>query len=288
MPKPAKLAAKSAKAAKPAKTDAKAAPKAKPAKKAAPKGDAKPAPKPKAVKKAPKPKKVDEDIEEEDTEMALAGKKRKPAKEAEPEESAAAKPAGTPVKKARVDIETACRAFVSGISVKTTRDQFTEHFNKCEGFVNAYLFELHGKPTGRGLVNFTSSENMQAAVAKMNGTELNGAELAVVHCKPAESKINEARNKLDPRKSFFVKGIPVEKSEEEVNAYFSTCEGFKATKMMLDFEKNFKGSAIVEFETEENMEAAKTKLQGTPFSGAELTFEAAKETVKHKKGARKH
>ncbi len=80
--------------------------------------------------------------------------------------------------------------YVAGFPYKTTKDELTRVFSACGTVLNAKIImdRETGRPTGFGFVEMSTPEEVKAAVAKLNGTELGGRKLFVVEARPQKER----------------------------------------------------------------------------------------------------
>jgi cold-inducible RNA-binding protein len=94
------------------------------------------------------------------------------------------------IKKLKAGFETECRMniYVGNMSFDTTEDSLRQAF---EAFgevtkVNIIADKYSGKPRGFGFVEMSSDDEARAAIAGLNGQDVDGRELNVNEAKPRE------------------------------------------------------------------------------------------------------
>ncbi len=82
------------------------------------------------------------------------------------------------------------KVFVGSVSFKTTNDGLAAHFGSVGSVTSANIImdKMTGKSKGFGFVEFASDAEAQAAVEKLNGSELDGRQIFVDIARPSEKK----------------------------------------------------------------------------------------------------
>ena len=78
------------------------------------------------------------------------------------------------------------KLFIGGIDYATTDSQLEEHFSKIGKVLSAKVIvdRNTGQGKGFGFVEMSTEEEAKEAMAKLNGSELNGRAIAVKEAKP--------------------------------------------------------------------------------------------------------
>ena len=72
-----------------------------------------------------------------------------------------------------------CQLFVGNLSFDTTWRELKDHFRQCGDVERADVRFSDGKSRGFGTVRFYKKEDADAAIARLNGVELQGRALEV-------------------------------------------------------------------------------------------------------------
>ncbi|MEK7519743.1 MAG: RNA-binding protein [Patescibacteria group bacterium] len=82
------------------------------------------------------------------------------------------------------------RLFVGGISWGTTQDVLKDTFSQAGTVVSATIItdKISGRSKGFGFVEMSTDEEADAAVAMLNGKEIDGRAIVVNEARPMESR----------------------------------------------------------------------------------------------------
>lgn len=86
------------------------------------------------------------------------------------------------------------KVFVGSISFKTSNEALSAHFSQVGTVTSATILtdKMTGRSRGYGFVEFSTAEEAQAAVDKLNGVELDGRALFVQIARPKEEGFKRA------------------------------------------------------------------------------------------------
>ncbi len=82
------------------------------------------------------------------------------------------------------------KVFVGSLPFKTTDEELAAHFASVGTVTSAKVIvdKMDGKSKGFGFVEFSSDAEAQAAVDKLNGSNLDGRDIFVDIARPSEKK----------------------------------------------------------------------------------------------------
>ncbi|MGD9688697.1 MAG: RNA recognition motif domain-containing protein [Phycisphaerales bacterium] len=82
------------------------------------------------------------------------------------------------------------KLYVGNLSFKTTEDQLRQIFSEFGEVASASLVMDRdtGRPRGFGFVEFANAEHAQAAIAGLNGKNIDGRDLTVNEARPREDR----------------------------------------------------------------------------------------------------
>lgn len=84
------------------------------------------------------------------------------------------------------------KLYVGNLSYDTTEEQLSELFQKEGEVVSATLItdKFSGRSRGFGFVEMSNDDQANAAIEKLNGTEIGGRKLVVNEARPMEKREN--------------------------------------------------------------------------------------------------
>lgn len=150
--------------------------------------------------------------------------------------------------------------FVSNLHTTTNEKRLKKFFPNAENI--EIVVDRRGKSRCYGYVQFALEESVMVALAR-DRELLDGRPIFISNCKPNREErkagfkyaLGAESNKL------FVKGLPHEKSEEEIESIFKPF-GAKTVRLVRRRDGKSKGLAYVEFEDEESARKAIEKTDG--------------------------
>ena len=82
------------------------------------------------------------------------------------------------------------RLFVGNLSYSTTEETLKKHFEQCGTVESAEPISdrMTGRPKGFGFVEMATEEEAQKAIETLNGSTLDGREIAVNEARPREER----------------------------------------------------------------------------------------------------
>jgi len=167
-----------------------------------------------------------------------------------------------------------CKVFVHGVKQETSQEDIKAEFDKFGKVVDSFN---PGK--GFAFVTFHTAEEATAAAEALNGKEVCGSTVSVNVSKPKEkSKANEKeggkakKNKKEKKEGIrvFVNNVSEGTSQDDLKAAFA------AHGTVTDAYNPGKGFAFVNFDTEEEANAAIEALSGKEVCGKEVECNIAK------------
>ena len=82
------------------------------------------------------------------------------------------------------------RLYVGGLPFEATEDQVKSHFGTCGSVVNVKVISdrYTGRSRGFGFVEMSSDDEAQAAIQKLNGSEMGSRRITVSEARPMEDR----------------------------------------------------------------------------------------------------
>lgn len=194
--------------------------------------------------------------------------------------------------------------YVKNLSYDTTEDKIKEHFSKI-GPVRAVTIQKaktgkrKGKSMGYGFVEFNTERLVHDAIAKLQGTMLDGHALqlsesstgAITSIVKTEPEIAPQNNDISslivesiepataesgPRK-LMIRNVPFQATQQELKQLFSTFAGLENIRMPKKMDGTPRGFAFAEFVSEQEALKAMNALKHTHLYGRHLVIEWAKQ-----------
>lgn len=183
--------------------------------------------------------------------------------------------------------------FVRNLSFNTTSDRLTETFKPLAGFLSARVnTKLDPKKPGQvlsmgfGFLEFQSKTQSQAALAAMDGYNLDGHKLSIKashkgsDAAEERKKSDRAKKLAGKRTKIIIKNLPFEASKKDVRALFGTYGQLRSVRMPKKFDNSTRGFAFADFVTAREAENALEALRDTHLLGRRLVLEfAAGDTI---------
>jgi len=168
------------------------------------------------------------------------------------------------------DLPLGANIFVKNLDHNVTSKDLHNHFNQVGGVVCAKVAtNTEGISLGYGYVQFEKKEDADAALESLNGSKLKETEIQLFTFVPKDKRAGTAA-----KKNIYVKHLPLNKSEEELNniidSLFSPF-GEIETKLVKKHPKDNKYSAFICYKEEEAAHQAVEALASNPptLEGAE-------------------
>ncbi|KAL9001040.1 MAG: hypothetical protein Q9169_000524 [Polycauliona sp. 2 TL-2023] len=180
--------------------------------------------------------------------------------------------------------------FVRNLNFSTTSDRMREVFQSLDGFLSA---RVKTKPDpknanqtlsmGFGFLEFATKQQAQAALAAMDGHNLDDHELLIrashKGADAAEERRREDRAKKLAGKNtkVIIKNLPFEASKKDVRSLFGAYGQLRSVRMPRKFDSSTRGFAFAEFVTVREAENAIDALKDTHLLGRRLVLDFAAE-----------
>ncbi|KAL8972942.1 MAG: hypothetical protein Q9197_002554 [Variospora fuerteventurae] len=180
--------------------------------------------------------------------------------------------------------------FVRNLNFSTTSERLREVFKPLDGLISARVKtkadpKAPGKllSMGFGFLEFRTKQQAQAALAAMNGHDLDGHELLVRASHKGIDAAEERRRedtakKLAGRKTkIIIKNLPFEATKKDVRSLFSSYGQLRSVRVPKKFDSSTRGFAFAEFVTAMEAENAMDALKDTHLLGRRLVLDFAAE-----------
>ncbi|KAF2093404.1 multiple RNA-binding domain-containing protein 1 [Rhizodiscina lignyota] len=183
--------------------------------------------------------------------------------------------------------------FVRNLNFSTTSERLAEIFKPLEGFMSARVKTKTNpkKPEetlsmGFGFLEFRSKANAQAALAAMDGHNLDGHQLVIKASQKSLDAAEERRRtdrakKLAAQKSkIIIKNLPFEASKKDVRELLRQYGQLRSVRVPKKFDNSARGYAFAEFVSPSEAANAMAALGSTHLLGRKLVMEFAAEEAK--------
>jgi multiple RNA-binding domain-containing protein 1 len=187
-------------------------------------------------------------------------------------------------------ISSSCTLFVRNLNFATTTSGLVDAFKPLSGFLSAKVkTKVDPKrprellSMGFGFVEFSSSQNARAALASMNGHQLDNHELLIQISRKSTDEAEEQRHKDNSKKAeahktkLIIKNLPFEATKKDVRALLSAYGQLRSVKVPQKFDRSTRGFAFADFVTSKEAESAMQALRDTHLLGRRLVLEFAEE-----------
>ncbi|KAL8762960.1 MAG: hypothetical protein Q9184_001110 [Pyrenodesmia sp. 2 TL-2023] len=180
--------------------------------------------------------------------------------------------------------------FVRNLNFSTTSERLREVFKPLDGLISA---RVKTKPDpkhagkllsmGFGFLEFRSKEQAQAALAAMDGHNLDGHELLIRASHKGVDAAEDRRRedtarKISGRKTkIVIKNLPFEASKKDVRSLFGSYGQLRSVRVPKKFDSSTRGFAFAEFVTAREAENAMDALKDTHLLGRRLVLDFAAE-----------
>ncbi|KAL8658043.1 MAG: hypothetical protein Q9226_001332 [Calogaya cf. arnoldii] len=180
--------------------------------------------------------------------------------------------------------------FVRNLNFSTTSERLREVFQPLDGFLSARVKTKpdpknigHVLSMGFGFLEFKTKEQAQAALAAMDGHNLDNHELLIRASHKGADAAEERRRddtakKLAGRRTkVIIKNLPFEASKKDVRSLFGAYGQLRSVRMPRKFDSSTRGFAFAEFVTAREAENAIDALKDTHLLGRRLVLDFAAE-----------
>ncbi len=180
--------------------------------------------------------------------------------------------------------------FVRNLNFSTTSERLREVFKPLDGLVSA---RVKTKPDpkhagkllsmGFGFLEFKTKEQAQAALAAMDGHDLDGHELLIRASHRSVDAAEDRRRedtakKIAGRKTkIIIKNLPFEASKRDVRSLFGSYGQLRSVRVPKKFDSSTRGFAFAEFVAAREAENAMDALKDTHLLGRRLVLDFAAE-----------
>lgn len=178
--------------------------------------------------------------------------------------------------------------FVKDLSFATTQERFYDTFKPLDGIISARIKTKSDpkKPgellsMGFGFLEFRTNDQASAALAAMQGYELDGHHLLIKASHKGNDAAQERRNadlqrkKKNRRSKIIIKNLPFEASKKDIRDLFKSYGQLRAVRVPKKFDNSRKGYAFAEFTTAREAESAIDALRNTHLLGRRLVLDFA-------------
>ncbi|KAH0559889.1 hypothetical protein GP486_003592 [Trichoglossum hirsutum] len=178
--------------------------------------------------------------------------------------------------------------FVRNLNFTTTTERLTEAFRPLDGLLSA---KVKTKPDpkkpgqvlsmGFGFLEFRTKEQAQAAMAAMDGYNLDGHRLLIkashklVDAAEERRRADRAKKLAGRRTKIIIKNLPFEATKKDVRSLFSAYGQLRSVRVPKKFDSSARGFAFADFVTAREAENAMEALGDTHLLGRKLVLEFA-------------
>lgn len=180
--------------------------------------------------------------------------------------------------------------FVRNLNFTTTSDVLSATFKPLDGFLSARVKNKTDpkKPgqvlsMGFGFIEFRSKSQAEAALAAMDGYNLEGHKLLIRASHKATDAAEERRKEDKAKKlagkgtKLVVKNLPFETTKKDIRSLFGSYGQLRSVRMPKKFDKAARGFAFADFTTPKEAESAMDALRDTHLLGRRLVIDFAAE-----------
>lgn len=186
------------------------------------------------------------------------------------------------------DIQDSTTLFVRNLNFSTTTERLKEMFKPLDGFLSARVkTKTDPKRPGQvlsmgfGFLEFRSKSQARAALAAMDGYNLDGHALSIKASHKGLDAAEERRKEDRARKAagrntrIIIKNLPFEASKKDVRALFGAYGQLRTVRVPKKFDSSTRGFAFADFTTSREAENAMDALRNTHLLGRRLVLEYA-------------
>ena len=180
--------------------------------------------------------------------------------------------------------------FVKNLNFSTTTGKLREAFMPLDGFMSA---RVKTKPApkntgetlsmGFGFVEFRSRAQADAAMAVMDGYNLDGHSLLIrtshrgADASEERRKTDNAKKLASRRTKIIIKNLPFEATKKDVRSLFGVYGKLRSVRVPKKFDNSTRGFAFADFVTAREAENAMDALSNTHLLGRRLVLSFAAE-----------
>ena len=178
--------------------------------------------------------------------------------------------------------------FVRNLSFDTSNERFNRAFKSLDGFLSARVkTKTDPKRAGQtlsmgfGFVEFRTKVQAQAALATMDGVNLDGHNLQIkgshkgLDAAAERRKDDHARKASSRSTKIIIKNLPFEATKKDVRSLFGAYGQLRSVRVPKKFDKGTRGFAFADFTTTREAENAIESLRNTHLLGRRLVLEFA-------------
>ena len=178
--------------------------------------------------------------------------------------------------------------FVRNLNFATNTPRLSEVFKPLTGFLSARIKTRTetSRPgqvlsMGFGFIEFHNKQQALAAVATMNGHNLDGHQILVQLSNktldPAEERrgSDKQKNSDQEKTKIVVKNLPFEASKKDIKSLLGAYGKLRSVRMPRKFDNSARGFAFAEFATAKEAKNAMTALSSTHLLGRRLVLDFA-------------
>ncbi|KAB2576209.1 Multiple RNA-binding domain-containing protein 1 [Lasiodiplodia theobromae] len=180
--------------------------------------------------------------------------------------------------------------YVRNLNFSTTTQRLAEVFRPLDGFVSARVkTKTDPKKPGQilsmgfGFLEFRTKEQAQAALAAMDGYNLDGYKLSIKASNKGLDAAEERRKEDKAKKAagrqtkIIIKNLPFEATKKDVRALFGAYGQLRSVRVPKKFDASARGFAFADFTTPREAENAMDALRNTHLLGRKLVLDFASE-----------
>ncbi|OCL12545.1 RNA-binding domain-containing protein [Glonium stellatum] len=180
--------------------------------------------------------------------------------------------------------------FVRNLNFSTTSARLTEVFKPLEGFMSARVTTKFDpkRPSeslsaGYGFLEFRTKAQAQAALAAMDGYNLDGHNLLIkashkgLDAAEERRKEDRAKKAAGKRTKLIIKNLPFQASKQDVRALLGPYGQLRSVRVPKTFNNTARGFAFAEFTTPREAENVIDALRNTHLLGRKLVLDYAAE-----------
>ena len=207
-------------------------------------------------------------------------------------EARSAKPSTTELldgKESQPSISTST-LFVRNLNFSTTSERLQEVFKPLDGFLSARIKTKpdpknvgHVLSMGFGFLEFRTKLQAQAALAAMDGHNLDNHELLIRASHKGADAAEERRREdmgkkiMGVKSKIIIKNLPFEASKKDVRSLFGPYGQLRSVRVPKKFNNSTRGFAFAEFITAREAQNAMDALKDTHLLGRRLVLDFAAE-----------
>ncbi|KAK8163889.1 hypothetical protein IWX90DRAFT_242754 [Phyllosticta citrichinensis] len=178
--------------------------------------------------------------------------------------------------------------YVRNLNFATTSQRLTEVLKPLDGFVSATVrTKTDPKKPGQtlsmgfGFLEFRTKQQAQAALAAMDGYNLDGHQLSIKASHKgldaAEERRREDKVKKAATTKIIIKNLPFQATKKDVRALFGAYGQLRSVRVPKKFDASARGFAFADFTTPREAENAMDALRSTHLLGRKLVLDFASE-----------